>query len=155
MKTFDNKNITKKQIVATLRSQDRTAIYRLVHIIYGGKPTNMQVYKFIQEFAPTQAIYRNAYKMTIDYSINRHLRDFKKEAEFEAANIRHICVKMFFDELERGIDNYSKRPMLGHTHLYFCSPVYGHNDYNKSQMMPIEGNERFCEVLCKLADKCF
>lgn len=51
--------------------------------------------------------------------------------------------------------NYAKRPMLGHTHLYFCSPVYGHSDYNKWRALPIEGNERFCELAIKYADRFF
>ncbi len=51
--------------------------------------------------------------------------------------------------------NYAKRPMLGYTHLYFCSPIYGHSDYNKWPALPIEGNERFCELVIKYADKFF
>jgi len=51
--------------------------------------------------------------------------------------------------------NYAKRPMMGHTHLYFCSPVYGHSDYNKWRALPIKGNERFCELVIKYADRFF
>ena len=51
--------------------------------------------------------------------------------------------------------DYAKRPMLGKTHLYFCSPVYGHDDYNKVRSIPIAGNERFCELLIKYANKYF
>lgn len=56
-------------------------------------------------------------------------------------------------QLSREIDNYTKRPVLGINHLYFCSPVYGHKDYNKYVMLPIKGNEKFCNLMVALADK--
>lgn len=50
---------------------------------------------------------------------------------------------------------YAKRPMYGHTHPYFCSLVYGHQDYNKRRSIPIKGNERFCALVIAYADKFF
>lgn len=47
--------------------------------------------------------------------------------------------------------NYTNVPMMGHTHLYFCSPSYGHADYNKVRACNIEGNENFCEKVCEIA----
>lgn len=49
--------------------------------------------------------------------------------------------------------SYTKVPMMGFTHLYFCSPVYGHKDYNKVRSCKIEGNEKFCERILEIAER--
>lgn len=49
--------------------------------------------------------------------------------------------------------NYTKVPMIGHTHLYFCSPSYGHADYNKVCTCNIEGNEEFVKKIVKISEK--
>lgn len=77
---------------------------------------------------------------------------------------RHEWLKVYHSEKHQVIaalkkfmsdptSNYAKQPMYGFTHLYFCSPVYGHRDYNKWQAIPIKGNERFCELIVKLGYK--
>ena len=60
------------------------------------------------------------------------------------------ALKMFMSD---PTSNYAKQPMYGYSHLYFCSPVYGHSDYNKWRALPIKGNERFCELIVKLGEK--
>ena len=49
--------------------------------------------------------------------------------------------------------NYTKVPMMGHTHLYFCSQSYGHADYNKVRTCSIEGNEEFVNKIVKIGEK--
>lgn len=49
--------------------------------------------------------------------------------------------------------NYTKVPMMGHTHLYFCSPSYGHADYNKVRTCSIEGNEEFVNKIVNIAER--
>ena len=49
--------------------------------------------------------------------------------------------------------NYTKMPMMGHTYLYFCSPSYGHADYNKVCTCSIEGNEEFVNKIVKIGEK--
>lgn len=77
---------------------------------------------------------------------------------------RHEWLKVYHSEKHQVIaalkkfisnpaSNYAKQPMYGFTHLYFCSPVYGHKDYNKWMAIPIKGNERFCELVVKLGEK--
>ena len=51
--------------------------------------------------------------------------------------------------------NYTKVPMLGNTRLYFCSPTYGHADYNKVRTCNIEGNEAFCNKVIDLGERIF
>lgn len=66
---------------------------------------------------------------------------------------RAYWVNFLKEEIKEGLNNYTKVPILGHTHLYFCSPVYGHSDYNKCCAMPIKGNEIFINALIKYAKK--
>lgn len=157
MKTFDGKNISKKNIQSVIRTMDATRIFRLVHIIYGGKVERKQVYDFIREFAPTKKTYCAAYK--IAYTGNRHQADpmamVRASFRFKEQNSKHIAINCLRENIARGIDNYSKRPIMGREHLWFASPVYRLNDYNKWRSVEIKGNERFCETICRLADKYF
>lgn len=155
MKTFNGKSISKKYIQSVIRTMDATQIFRLVHIIYGGKVEREQVYDFIQEFAPTNKTYKAAYM--IAYTRNSYQAEptamIHASLSFRKDNEKHIAIQALRDEIARGFDSYTKRPIMGHTHLYFASPVYQHRDYNKWRAMKIEGNEHFCEVICRLADK--
>lgn len=157
MKTFDGTNISKKNIQSVLRTMDATRIFRLVHIIYGGKVERKQVYDFIHEFAPTKKTCYAAYK--IAYTGNRHQADpmamVRASLRFKEQNAKHIAIDCLRENIARGLDSYTKRPIMGHTHLYFASPVYQHSDYNKWRSVEIKGNERFCETICRLADKYF
>lgn len=157
MKTYNGKNVTKKHIEAVLRSMNQTSIYRLYHKIYGVKPTFSGVFDFIRQFAPTDKVRSEALSLTKSNSDKQALlygRDWsKKTIAYHRSFPLSTAMSIFRHELSRGSDSYSKRPFYGRTHLYFCSPVFGHADYNKSRSVPIEGNERFCELLVRLADK--
>lgn len=156
MKTFNGKTITKKQIVSIIRTQDSTQIYRLYYQIYGIKPVGIEVCKFIRQFAPTDKLYKAAYKIACRCSHKYHTSvesDYISYMEWKKANIRQAVMQQLRREITRGVDSYTKRPIMGKTNLYFASPVYGHDDYNKFIALPISGNERFCELICRLADK--
>ena len=152
------KRITKKEIQAVLRSLDATAIYRLHYRMFGNVCKG-EVYQFIKDYAPAMYVRAKAYKIAyngkndirrriIDSDVIRMHGIYHGNDLIEAVNyVKQQCA-------EAGSD-YAKRPMMGKTHLYFCSPVYGHNDYNKVRSIPIAGNERFCELLIKYADKYF
>lgn len=57
-------------------------------------------------------------------------------------------------QIGKPITNYTKVAMKGFTHLYFCSPIYGHEDYNKwCTMLPLEGNEEFVEKVISISNK--
>ena len=76
---------------------------------------------------------------------------------WKVANEKHLALEALKKNIEIWKSNPAdaKRPMMGNIYLWFCSPAYGHNDFNRWKAMPIEGNERFCETICKLADKYF
>lgn len=160
MITYNGKKVTKKHIEAVLRTMDSTRIFRLYHHIYGGKVEKWKVFDFIVAFAPTKSVAKKAVELS---AINKplpsyYLDQMRKSIEFNTVNARHVALQQFREELRRGFDSYTKRPIMGHTYLYWASPVFGHNDYNKSRalpILPIKGNERFCEHICRLADKYF
>ena len=152
------KRITKKEIQAVLRSLDVTAIYRLYYKIYG-RVSAWDVFDFVNQYAPSKRVSKfaitalraashNVKRRVIDSKVNWRNGTFHGNDLIELVNyVKQQCA-------EAG-SAYAKRPMMGKTHLYFCSPLYGHNDYNKVRSIPIAGNERFCELLIKYADKYF
>ena len=144
--------ITKKAIHSVLRTGDRTAIWRMYFQATGKRPTRNDVYRFVYDNAQTVKIRRMAYDIAY-WGINRHRCSSNGLYDFYLANCRHETMCKLREEIARGTDNYTKRPIMGKNHLYFASPFFGHEDYNKACMMPIHGNERFCEIICKFADK--
>lgn len=76
---------------------------------------------------------------------------------WKVANEKHLAIEALKKNIEIWKINPAdaKRPMMGNIYLWFCSPAYGYSDSNKWMAMPIKGNERFCETICKLADKYF
>lgn len=157
MKNFKGDTISKKNIQSVLRTMDATKIFRLVHIIYGGKVERMKVYDFIKEFAPTNKVWDAAYWIAYTRNEIRPEEEWKlhNAFRFRQANQKHEAIQCLRENLQDVHSPYAKRPMMGHTHLYFCSPVYGHRDYNKWQSIEIKGNEQFCNTICRLADNYF
>lgn len=95
----------------------------------------------------------------------RRIKDVLHIAEYKHSRYTHEdeqyfgrrwqCVEELKRNIKDGLNNYTKVPVLGYTHLYFVSPYYGHKDYNKWCALPIKGNEKFCETLIKVAKKYF
>ena len=155
MKTFNGETISKKRIQQVLRTLDRTAIFRLTKIIYGDVERR-HVYDLVKLYGPTKKIRSLALDIAI---IHVRTQDFKtmdkRHLEYRNANKYHIAMAWFRYFVKKPNSPYAKRPIIGKTNLYFASPIYLHDDYNKWRCMPIAGNERFCETICKLADKYF
>lgn len=80
-----------------------------------------------------------------------------KFLDWKVANEKHLAIEALKKNIEIWKNNPAdaKRPTMGNIYLWFCSPAYGYHDSNKWRAMPIKGNERFCETICKLADKYF
>ena len=155
MKTFNGKKIMMSEIHEVLRSMDRTAIFRLVKTIYGEVDYRM-VFYFVDRYGPTKTIRNSAYDIAYFHQ-KRHYYEIlhKRHIEYRKANKYHIAMQWFKYHIKNTTSRYAKRPIMDKTNLYFASPIYGLEDYNKCEFMPIAGNERFCETICKLADKYF
>lgn len=153
------KKFTKKYIQSVIRTEDRTKIYRLYVLMNGNENAKdkymfrYSVALFIAEYAPTKKIARRSNKIAVptypswksDLYINRN--------KFERENPKHIAMDYLRFQMSLPFDSHTKLPLMGKTHLYFASPYYGHKDYNKSQFLPIEGNERFCELICRVGQR--
>ena len=169
---------TTKEIVKTLRTNDTTKICKLYKRIFGEVPTKESwvyvdgekiTYKHLDGFAVYQWAkdYATSRKMDRALYVNLDRASHKWKYSCYDEPYRHAPHGMYeplrkqyiVEELLKNCadptSNYAKRPMYGYTHLYFCSPVYGHSDYNKWRAIPIKGNERFCELVVRYADKFF
>ena len=155
MKTYNGKSVSIKQIHKVLRTMNRTQIYRLYYMIYG-YVDRIGVYRFMDKFAPNKKVSCAAYDLIFHFDKYKYIRDQNRKSwEFIESNKYHIAMDAFRKYIKFPNSPYTKRPIMGCTHLYFASPVYRLRDYNKWEVMPIAGNERFCETICKLADKYF
>ena len=155
MKTYNGKRISKKHIQNVLRTMDRTQIFRLYLQIYGFIDRS-GIYAFINKFSPTNSVYLAAYSLALgreelDYSMDQD----GKSWQYQQANKYHIAMDWFRYYIKNQNSQYSKRPIIHGSYLFFVSTIYGIDDYNRWKCMPIAGNERFCETICKLADKYF
>ena len=87
------------------------------------------------------------------YGNFRPIRSRDMVKEMVTFGDKYHIISYFKEQMIHPKSPYAKIPMYGHTHLYFCSPDYGHFDYNKWCACKIKGNERFCETLIKIAAK--
>jgi len=168
------RKVTKKEILKTLRSYDVTAICRLYKRIHGEVPTEIRgngnyqftclngfkVYQWAENFATSRKMGKMLYNL-LDraahhwkYSIYDMEAVYSKHGYYAPTLKQHIVQELLRNCADPK-SNYAKRPVYGHTHLYFCSPIFGHADYNKWRAIPIKGNERFCELVVRYADKFF
>lgn len=169
---------TTKEIVKTLRTCDTTQICRLYKRVFGEVPTEeswvyvdgvkvtykhldgFAVYQWAKDYATSRRMNRALYEC-LDRASHKWKYSVYDEPYRHAPHglyeplLKQYIVNELLKHCQDPTSNYAKRPMYGHTHLYFCSPVYGHADYNKWRAIPIQGNERFCELVVRYADKFF
>lgn len=146
MKT-KRKAITKKEIASVLRSMDTTKIFRAAKLYGLDVSDKMNVFKFIEEFAPSEKVRRRSFDLSCRAGDFKHFRcgvyrHRSKITPIEQA-IRHA-------KAEKKIKNtsYFKVLMEGFNNIYWCSPAYGHRDYNKSIAFPnTEKNRAIMNVI--------
>jgi len=149
---------TKKAFRDALKGKNQTEVWHLAAIKIGRTPSQKEVYGLIQDISTTIRESRKAYAMA--YQSQRKTRFeaaelmawYKRGAygQYGDSHYRSVALHMLRRLLTEKHGNYTKVPMLGHTHLYFCSPSYGHADYNKVRTCAIEGNEEFVNKIVKI-----
>ena len=168
------KKISKKEIIKTLRTYDTTKICKLYKRIFGVVPVETRsngswsftclddgkVYDWAKGFATSRKMDRRLFGLLGRASHHWKYPYYDMDAVYSKhgyyePTLKQRIVQELLKNCANPTSNYAKRPMYGHTHLYFCSPVYGHSDYNKWRAIPIKGNERFCELVVKYADRFF
>lgn len=154
---------TKKAFRAALKANDQTKVWHLTAVKFGRTPSKKEVHDLIEDISNTIRENRKAYSMA--YISQRKQRFeaaelsawYKRGAyrQFGDSHYRTVALEMLRELHDENHGNYTKVPMLGHTRLYFCSPTYGHADYNKVRTCNIEGNEAFCNKVIDLGERIF
>ena len=156
---------TKKAFRAALKANDKTKVWQLAAVKLGKTPTRAELKNFIWEMSTTRRDDDKAYDLAYNTSTPRKIRFHECEQEFirrnDYENFKMMCARnekttaleMLRRLLTEKPSNYTKVPMMGHTHLYFCSPSYGHADYNKVRTCNIEGNEIFCKKVVDIGER--
>lgn len=152
---------TKKAFRAALKANDQTEVWHLTAIKLGRTPTKKEVCELIEEVADTVRDNRKAFAMAYDSQRKQRVLAaetmawYKRGAygQYGDAHYRSEALIMLRRLLTEKHGNYTKVPILGHTRLYFASPVYGHSDYNKVRTCAIEGNEIFCNKIIEIGNR--
>lgn len=138
------KKITKKEIQKVLRTNDRTQIFRIAKLSGVDVKNKNNVFNFIRKYAPTQKISRKAWLLAFPHKI-------QYESYYERPVVSY---SIRFAKQQDLNSNYCKVLVKGNKNWYWCSPVYGHSDYNKSIAFPInEKNNRLAFLLNNLIEK--
>ncbi len=151
---------TKKAFRVALKANNQKEIWHLTAIKIGRTPEKFEVLHLVEELATTNRDYKKAWALAFrDNECRRGaLTDyiFLKRGGFRQygdSHYRSEALQMLRRLLTEKPSNYTKVPMMGHTHLYFCSPSYGYADYNKVRTCSIEGNEEFVNKIVNIAEK--
>lgn len=149
---------TKTAFRAALKANDQTEVWHLAAIKMGRTPTRHEVYMMVKEISSSMRDERRAFSIAYNSSRKEAQRGAIDEAwisrgAYRQNDGRAYALEMLRRLLTENCGNYTKVPMMGHTHLYFCSPSYGHADYNKVCTCNIEGNEEFVKKIVKIGEK--
>jgi len=155
------KIFTKKAFRAALKDNNQTEVWHLAAIKIGRTPSKKEVYNLIREVADTVRDERKAYDMAYESQRKQKFELAEINAwyrrgaygQYKDSRYKTEAIEMLRELLTENHGNYTKVPMLGFTHLYFCSPSYGHSDYNKVRTCLIEGNEDFVKKILEIADR--
>lgn len=121
-------NVTKKEIKKVLRTFNTTQIFRVA--AKSGIDTNRRkaVMCFIEENAPNKKCFNQA------YSLSYGAGDFKNEIrDWSLVNMPITdAIRLAKKQKLQGFSNYSKILIEGNKNIYWASPKYLHQDYNKN-----------------------
>lgn len=163
-KTRGNKmKFTVKAFRAALKANDQTLVWKLAARSLRHTPDRKDVYELIKKHSNTIRDSKKAYSMAYESQRKQRIQAaetlaWHKRGAYGQYGDRHYridALAMLRRLASENVSSYTKVPMLGHTRLYFCSPSYGHSDYNKVRTCAIEGNEAFCNKVIDLGERIF
>lgn len=148
------KKITKKEIVAELKTLDCTKIHRIASLCGVNMNDPMNVVKFADIYVGIKLrnkilrIVRNRDIKPYSYVIK--INKFYRLNESTISRIR----REMNEQIKWGYSSYSKILIEGNTNIYWASPVYLHSDYNKSRAMEnTPENRKIMELVNKMLAK--
>lgn len=129
------KTITKKEIRNELRTLNATKIFRIAKLSGVDVKNRANLYKFIIDNAPTNKVFNSAFALS--YGAN-----YAKKCVFEKNTTSKISkvIRWAMQQKKVGKNPYSKILVVGNSNIYWASPIYLHQDYNKS--IALENNEK-------------
>lgn len=141
--------LTKTAIRAALRHvykrMDCTGLFKLYFQLTGkhGRPNsaNCDMVEYFEPFCTSERmLYRVSKLCDSSYAHFEHHRyDGPRHHVPTPADGRLTALRMLRRLATEPVSSYSKVPFKGLTHLYFCSPAYGHSDYNKVRTCLMNG----------------
>lgn len=151
----NGKTISKKAIIGAIRRGEPTEIFRLCFLL-NDEVSRKSVCELIRKYAPSQKIKDTAYD--IAYRSEHKFQplsstELLRESEYYEANKIHMIVNRLRYYMNINKDSYMKTPILIDGQLFWASPIYGSQDYNKSFICDYQGNEKLCNLLVKLGKK--
>lgn len=150
-------------------TEQRTKIFKLYANLseqkIERKDVHNEIYDFFEDFVNTGKKHR--WLNNVIYTPHRSARNeriiFNHRVKYFSGKNKNIislhpCIcserermeqalKLSREFLTNEINNYSKIPLLGKNHLYFCHPNFKFNDYNKIMTCDINLNKTFCEKI--------
>lgn len=136
---MEAKKITQKKIQVVLKTQDVTLIHKLVSDLGLDANNKGVVFDFIIKNAKTQRVYNSAYELSYRRSCANEMK------KLSSKNVKHDrldSIQFARFQKESGLigGSYEKKLIIGSKNIYWASPIYEHQDYNKS--IALENNEK-------------
>lgn len=164
--------ISKKRITGVLRTYDLQKICKLYLEIHGELPMEvcapaghaihhlqgLTIYNWAVKYSTSALMTRKLFSLLaypsryFTLSTEEILSKYSEHGYYAPTKMMDI-VNYAKAQVNRPKTSYTKTVFYGKTHLYFASPIYGHNDYNKWAAIAIEGNERFCDLIYSYVTK--
>lgn len=104
-----------------------------------------RMFKGISRAEFAEAKEKHIHRLYIRLYINDSARYMKSDLRRAYETIREWA------KPEHG--SYQKVAVYGNRHLWLCSPIHGHRDYNKSRLLEVAGHEKQCEWLIKVSER--
>ena len=144
--------ITKKTIATELKSLDITRTYRIAKICGVNLKNKMDIYNWIKSNAPTEKVKNKAYEIAYESDRKKMVKNGFFMPSPQNRVLKTISHAKFEMAVKRG--RYSKILIFGNTNIYWASPIYQHDDYNKSIAMPrTQKNEKLAYLINRILIK--
>ena len=138
---------TKTAFRSAFKTNNQTLIWKLAFLKLGHTPTKSEVYELIMDVV--NPILKKGIAWAIAYTSYRKTRinGFNAIAwnnrgayrQYDVHYYRAKALEMLRRLHTEPLTTHTKIANFGHTQLYFCSPIYGHADYNKVCTCPLNG----------------
>lgn len=130
---------TKTAFRSALKHNDQTQVWYLATLYYRRQPVREEVQDLIYRMADCERDRAKGQRMAYESLRKDSIRTKMAIAwnnrgayrQYDIHYYREQALKMLRRLYTEPLTAYTKIANFGHTHLYFCSPIYGHGDYNK------------------------